>query len=67
MALAPKLANTTVIVVAQRVASIRHAHQILVLDGGKLVGKGTHDQLVASCPTYAEIVTSQTEEGEAAA
>ena len=67
IALAPKLASTTVIVVAQRVASIRHAHQILVLDGGKLVGKGTHDQLVASCPTYAEIVTSQTEEGEAAA
>ncbi len=66
-ALAPRLARTAVIVVAQRVASIRHAHQILVLDGGKLVGKGTHDQLVASCPTYAEIVTSQTEDQEAAA
>jgi ATP-binding cassette, subfamily B, multidrug efflux pump len=66
-ALAPCLANTTVIVVAQRVASIRYAHQILVLDGGKLVGKGTHDQLVTSCPTYAEIVTSQTEEQEVAA
>ena len=48
-------------------ASIRDAHQILVLDGGKLVGKGTHAQLVASCPTYAEIVTSQTEEQEVAA
>jgi ATP-binding cassette, subfamily B, multidrug efflux pump len=67
VALAPRLANTTVIVVAQRVASIRHAHQILVLDAGKLVGKGTHDQLVMTCPTYAEIVTSQTEEQEAAA
>jgi ATP-binding cassette, subfamily B, multidrug efflux pump len=66
-ALAPRLANTAVIVVAQRVASIRHAHQILVLDAGKLVGKGTHEQLVTSCPTYAEIVTSQTEEHEAAA
>jgi len=66
-ALAPRLATTTLIVVAQRVASIRHAHQILVLDGGKLVGKGTHDQLVLTCPTYAEIVTSQTEEQEAAA
>ncbi len=66
-ALAPRLANTAMIVVAQRVASIRHAHQILVLDGGKLVGKGTHDQLVMTCPTYAEIVTSQTEEQEAAA
>jgi ATP-binding cassette, subfamily B, multidrug efflux pump len=66
-ALAPRLATTTLIVVAQRVASIRHAHQILVLDGGRLVGKGTHDQLVMTCPTYAEIVTSQTEEQEAAA
>jgi ABC-type multidrug transport system fused ATPase/permease subunit len=63
----PRLANTAMIVVAQRVASIRHAHQILVLDGGKLVGKGTHDQLVMTCPTYAEIVTSQTEDQEAAA
>ncbi len=66
-ALAPRLAKTTLIVVAQRVASIRHAHQIIVLDAGRIVGKGTHDQLVTSCPTYAEIVTSQTEEQEAAA
>jgi ATP-binding cassette, subfamily B, multidrug efflux pump len=66
-ALAPRLATTTLIVVAQRVASIRHAHQILVLDGGRLVGKGTHEQLVTTCPTYAEIVTSQTEDQEVAA
>ncbi|HUQ01357.1 MAG TPA: ABC transporter ATP-binding protein [Kofleriaceae bacterium] len=66
-ALAPRLATTTVIVVAQRVASIRHAQQIIVLDGGRIVGKGTHDELIATCPTYAEIVTSQTEEQEAAA
>jgi len=66
-AIAPRLAKASVIVVAQRVASIRHAHQILVLDGGKLVGKGTHDQLVRTCPTYAEIVASQTEQQEAAA
>ena len=66
-ALAPRLANTAVIVVAQRVASIRHAHQIIVLDAGRIVGKGTHDALVTSCPTYAEIVTSQTEEQEVAA
>jgi ATP-binding cassette subfamily B protein len=66
-AIAPRLANAAVIVVAQRVASIRHAHQIVVLDGGKLVGKGTHAQLVQTCPTYAEIVTSQTEDREAAA
>ena len=66
-AIAPRLAKSAVIVVAQRVASIRHAQQILVLDGGKLVGKGTHAELVRTCPTYAEIVTSQTEEREAAA
>jgi ATP-binding cassette subfamily B protein len=66
-AIAPQLAKAAVIVIAQRVASIRHAHQILVLDGGKLVGKGTHAQLVKTCPTYAEIVTSQTEDREAAA
>lgn len=61
-ALASRTANAAVIVVAQRVASIRDAQQILVLDNGTLVGKGTHQELVASCPTYAEIVTSQTEE-----
>jgi ATP-binding cassette subfamily B multidrug efflux pump len=66
-AIAPRLAKAAVILVAQRIASIRQAHQILVLDGGKLVGKGTHAQLVQTCPTYAEIVTSQTEEREVAA
>jgi ATP-binding cassette subfamily B protein len=66
-ALAPLTRRATVIVVAQRVASIRDAQQILVLDGGKLVGRGTHNELVATCPTYAEIVTSQTEQTEAAA
>lgn len=62
VALASRTAAAAVIVVAQRVASIRDADQILVLDGGKLVGKGTHDELVTTCPTYAEIVTSQTED-----
>jgi len=66
-AIAPRLAKAAVILIAQRIASIRHAHQILVLEGGKLVGKGTHAQLVQTCPTYAEIVTSQTEEQEATA
>ncbi|MBK7072327.1 MAG: ABC transporter ATP-binding protein [Myxococcales bacterium] len=66
-ALAPRLARATTIVVAQRIASIRHAAQIVVLDGGRVVGCGRHDALVAGCPTYAEIVTSQTEEGGAAA
>ncbi len=60
-AIAPRLKTATVILIAQRIASIRHAHQIVVLDGGKVVGKGTHGELIATCPTYAEIVTSQTE------
>jgi ATP-binding cassette subfamily B multidrug efflux pump len=66
-AIAPRLAKATTILIAQRVASIRQAQQILVLDGGRLVGKGRHEELVRTCPTYAEIVTSQTEEQEAAA
>jgi len=66
-ALAKRIANAAMIVVAQRVASIRDADQILVIDSGKLVGIGTHAQLVQTCPTYAEIVTSQTEEKEQAA
>jgi ATP-binding cassette, subfamily B, multidrug efflux pump len=65
-ALRRRTGDATVIVVAQRVASIRDADQILVLDAGALVGVGTHDELVATCPTYAEIVTSQTEQTEAA-
>ncbi len=55
-----------VLVVAQRVATIRHAERILVLDEGNLVGVGTHDQLMADCPTYAEIVLSQLSAEEAA-
>jgi len=66
-ALAPRIKQATMIVVAQRVASIRDAQQILVLDSGKLVGKGTHAELLQTCPTYAEIVTSQTEQQEKAA
>jgi len=62
VALRPRIRDAAVILVAQRVASIRDADQILVLDGGKLVGVGRHADLVTGCPTYAEIVTSQTEE-----
>ncbi|HEY1954382.1 MAG TPA: ABC transporter ATP-binding protein [Polyangiaceae bacterium] len=65
-ALRPRTKDAAVIVVAQRVASIRDADQILVLDTGKIVGRGTHAELLASCATYAEIVTSQTEQAEAA-
>jgi len=58
-ALRPYTAGATVILVAQRVASIVDADQIIVLDGGAVVGRGRHTELVASCPTYAEIVASQ--------
>jgi len=51
--------DRTVIVVAQRVSTIMHAHQILVLDSGRIVGKGTHQELLKSCPVYREIVVSQ--------
>ena len=58
--------DACVLVVAQRVASIRHADQILVLDEGLLVGLGTHSELMETCPTYAEIVLSQLSAEEAA-
>ncbi len=58
-ALQPVTATATVVVVAQRVASIRDADQIVVLDDGAVVGIGHHHELVATCPTYAEIVASQ--------
>jgi len=62
VALRPHIKDATVIMVAQRVASIVDADQILVLDAGAIVGRGRHAELVQTCATYAEIVTSQTEE-----
>ncbi len=53
------------IVVAQRVSTISQADQILVLEEGRTVGLGSHDQLLTSCPTYAEIVESQIAEAAA--
>lgn len=58
-ALAEHVADATVIVVAQRVSSIQDADQILVLDAGRIVARGTHDELLQSSPTYQEIVRSQ--------
>jgi ATP-binding cassette subfamily B multidrug efflux pump len=57
--LADATTEATVIIVAQRVSTIRHADQIIVLDSGRIVGHGTHDELVESNDTYREIVESQ--------
>ena len=65
-ALAPTIAGSTVLIVAQRVSTIATADQILVLEDGRAVGLGTHDDLLATCPTYAEIVESQVNAREAA-
>ena len=59
--------NAAVFVVAQRVSTIRHADEILVLDHGRIVDRGTHDELLETSPTYAEIVDSQLSAEEAAA
>lgn len=58
-ALRPFTRSSSVIIVAQRVSTIKDADQIVVLENGEVVGTGTHDELVDTCPTYAEIVESQ--------
>ncbi|HEY4633428.1 MAG TPA: ABC transporter ATP-binding protein, partial [Candidatus Limnocylindrales bacterium] len=58
-ALAPRTRAAAVVIVAQRVSTIVGADEILVLEGGQLVGRGRHDDLLAGCETYAEIVQSQ--------
>jgi ATP-binding cassette subfamily B protein len=65
-ALAPHIADATLIIVAQRVSTIMHADQILVLEDGETVGLGTHRELLETCPTYREIVESQMTAEEAA-
>ncbi|MCD4523984.1 ABC transporter ATP-binding protein [Nocardioides sp. cx-173] len=65
-ALRPETRDATVVLVAQRVSSIRDADLILVLEDGHVVGRGTHDELLAGNPTYQEIVTSQLSAEEAA-
>lgn len=65
-ALAPITRDSVMIVVAQRVSTIRQADHILVLEDGDVMGLGSHDELLTSCPTYQEIVQSQySEEGAA--
>jgi ATP-binding cassette subfamily B multidrug efflux pump len=65
-ALVPETRDSAVVIVAQRVATIRHADQIVVLEEGEIVGSGTHAELMASSTTYREIVFSQISEEEAA-
>ncbi len=64
-ALAEQTVSATVVIVAQRVSTIRDAHQIVVLDEGAVVGTGTHEELMAGNETYREIVLSQLTEAEA--
>ncbi|HEX2856925.1 MAG TPA: ABC transporter ATP-binding protein, partial [Propionibacteriaceae bacterium] len=66
-ALAHETGRAAVLIVAQRVSTIRGADEILVIDDGRIVGRGTHDQLLDTNPTYAEIVESQLSAEEAAA
>ena len=57
--LAANVSDATVIIVAQRISTILHADQILVMDDGKIVGKGTHEELMKTCETYQQIASSQ--------
>lgn len=63
-ALAEKTKDATVIIVAQRVSTILNADQIIVLEDGKMIGKGTHKELVATCEEYKQIAQSQLSESE---
>lgn len=58
-ALREEIANSTVLIVAQRINTIMHADQIIVLDEGKIVGKGTHEELLENCEVYKQIALSQ--------
>lgn len=63
-ALREKTADSTVLIVAQRISTILHAEQILVLDDGQIVGKGTHEELLRNCEVYQQIAASQLSEEE---
>lgn len=61
-ALVKETEDAAVLIIAQRISTIRHAAQIIVLDEGHMVGKGTHEELMENCPVYQEIYRSQTKE-----
>ena len=65
-ALAQETKDRTTLIVAQRVSTIMNAHQIIVLEDGKIVGKGTHKELLRTCKVYEEIARSQLSEEEIA-
>ena len=65
-ALRPWTADAVVLLVAQRVSTIIGADQIVVLEDGRVVGQGRHEELLETCPTYVEIVESQAVREEAA-
>ena len=56
--------DSTVIIVAQRISTILHADKILCMEDGRIVGMGTHEQLMKTCKTYREIAKSQLSEAE---
>jgi ATP-binding cassette subfamily B protein len=66
-ALREDVGDATVIIVAQRISTVLGADQIVVLDEGRVVGVGTHEDLLGRCETYAEIVSSQLNQAEAVA
>lgn len=65
-ALKESTAETTTIIVAQRISTILHADQIIVLDEGRVAGIGTHKELLKNCEVYRQIATSQLSEEELA-
>jgi ATP-binding cassette subfamily B protein len=65
-ALKDKVENATTLIVAQRISTIMYANQIIVLDEGKVVGKGTHKELMKNCKEYKEIALSQLSKEELA-
>jgi ATP-binding cassette, subfamily B, multidrug efflux pump len=58
-ALSENIKNSTILIVAQRISTVLNAEQILVLDNGKIVGKGTHKELLKNCQVYRDIAESQ--------
>lgn len=65
-ALEERSAGATKLIVAQRIGTIRHADQIIVLEDGRIAGRGTHGELLKTCPAYQEIARSQLTEEELA-